>query len=199
MILSDGVQVSLEETSEMVFSGSVNKEGKVYIARVFWSKSSRVSHFFLLSALSSERKRRKVLRTSSQLRQLNRKDTSFPLISLRMDPSLMYVLVTMLLQKSQFLKQVALSVLSDYQLVITTNTGAVQLWSIPSTEHPSPDLIWNREEALSAITVSEFVELPEQTSVVSVKLQNEGFTGRLLRQLVEAQVTTSLTCSIQFT
>ena len=92
MILSDGVQVSLEETSEMVFSGSVNKEGKVYIARVFWSKSSRVSHFFLLSALSSERKRRKVLRTSSQLRQLNRKDTSFPLISLRMDPSLMYVL-----------------------------------------------------------------------------------------------------------
>lgn len=183
----------------MVFSGSVNKEGKVYIARVFWSKSSRVSHFFLLSALSSERKRRKVLRTSSQLRQLNRKDTSFPLISLRMDPSLMYVLVTMLLQKSQFLKQVALSVLSDYQLVITTNTGAVQLWSIPSTEHPSPDLIWNREEALSAITVSEFVELPEQTSVVSVKLQNEGFTGRLLRQLVEAQVTTSLTCSIQFT
>ena len=79
---------------------------------------------------------------------------------------------------SQFLKQVALSVLSDYQRVITTNTGAVQLWSISPTEHPSPDLIWNREEALSAITVSEFVELPEQTSVVSVKLQNEGTISR---------------------
>ncbi len=107
----------------------------------------------------------------------------------------MYVFVITFPRNSFFFsrKQVALSVLSDYQLVVTTNTGAVQLWSIPLTEHPSPELVWNREEALSAITASEFVELPEQASVVSVKLQNEGFTGRLLRQLVEAQVMTSLT------
>jgi hypothetical protein len=116
-----------------------------------------------------------------------------------MDPSLTYVLVVTLLQNSQFLnKQVALSVLSDYQLVVTTNTGAVQLWSIPPTEQSSPELVWNREEALSAITASEFVELPEQTSVVSVKLLNEGFTARLLRQLVEAQVIITSLKNVRF-
>ena len=76
--------------------------------------------------------------------------------------------------------------------MVTSSTGAVQLWSIPSksdTENPSPELVWNREEALSMIAASEFVELPEQASVVSVKLQDEGFVTRLLRQLVEAQVT----------
>jgi hypothetical protein len=43
------------------------------------------------------------------------------------------------------------------------------------------------------------VELPEQASVVSVKLQDEGFVPRLLRQLVEAQVVIIfLACAHQF-
>ena len=85
--------------------------------------------------------------------------------------------------------QVTLTVSPDYQLVVTSSTGAVQLWTIPSNPDLSSELVWNREEALSTITASEFMELPEQASVISVKLHNEGFVPRLLRQLVEAQVT----------
>ncbi|KAF8678535.1 hypothetical protein AX14_004695 [Amanita brunnescens Koide BX004] len=79
---------------------------------------------------------------------------------------------------------VTLTVSSDYQLVITTSTGAVQLWSIPFNSDAS-EMVWNREEALSTISASEFIELPEQVSVT--KLHDKGFGARLLRQLVEAQ------------
>ncbi|KAF8325526.1 hypothetical protein F5887DRAFT_1065329 [Amanita rubescens] len=170
-LLGEFEKLSVEETSEMVFSGSVDKEEKIHIARVFWSKSLRkgIADIFSISTTKSQRY-----------------TFSFDLAT---HGSIAHVRsVITLLQDSHCLnKQVALSVSSDYQLVITTSTGAVQLWSIPLTEHPSSELVWNREEALSAITASEFVELPEQTSVVSVKRQNEGFPGRVLRQLVEAQ------------
>ena len=94
--------------------------------------------------------------------------------------------------------QVTLTVSPDYyQLVITSSTGAVQLWSIPSNSD-APELLWNREESLSTIAASEFVELPEQASVVSVKRQDEGFVPRLFRQLVEAQVTIIFLACAQF-
>ena len=73
-----------------------------------------------------------------------------------------------------------MGVLSDYRLVVNPSTGAVQLWSIPPTERSET------KRKHSAITASEFVKLPEQVFAVSVKLQDEGFIGRRLRQIVDA-------------
>ncbi|KAK2462583.1 hypothetical protein APHAL10511_005401 [Amanita phalloides] len=80
---------------------------------------------------------------------------------------------------------VTLTLSPNLQLLVSTSTGALQLWSISAND--DGELVWNREEGLSTITASEFVELPEQPSLVSTGLQGEGFTRRLLRHLVEAQ------------
>lgn len=68
------------------------------------------------------------------------------------------------------------------RLVVTTSTGAVQLWQ---QDH----LLWSREEALADIKVAEFVELQErQINASRVGEFNETYGERLQRQLSEAQV-----------
>ena len=66
------------------------------------------------------------------------------------------------------------------RLVITTTTGAVQLWQ-------QDVLQWTREESLAAISVAEFVELPERV-ISSTRTGDENFARRLVRQLSDAQV-----------
>jgi hypothetical protein len=66
-------------------------------------------------------------------------------------------------------------------LLVTTSTGAVQLWS-------QGELKWVREESLANIVVAEFAELPERASESSVDITGNGFFARITRQLVIAQV-----------
>jgi ER membrane protein complex subunit 1 len=67
-------------------------------------------------------------------------------------------------------------------LVLTTTTGAVQLWR--------GDIVqWTREEGLSRLQVAEMVELPERkTTTAHVIDQNEVFVERIRRQLTNAKV-----------
>lgn len=69
------------------------------------------------------------------------------------------------------------------RLVLSTSTGAVQLW-----QHDQ--LQWTREEGLTDIRVAEFVELPERDAVAApagAAEDAETFVGRLQRQLLEAR------------
>jgi len=68
------------------------------------------------------------------------------------------------------------------RLVLTTTTGAVQLWQ-------QDQLQWTREEGLSDIRVAEMVELPEPKIVASqiASEEHESFGSRLFRQLSDAQ------------
>lgn len=68
------------------------------------------------------------------------------------------------------------------RLVLTTTTGAVQLW-----QHDK--VTWTREESLAAISAAEFVELPEKV-ISSSRLGDSGenFITRLARQISDAQV-----------
>ncbi|KAL4246361.1 ER membrane protein complex subunit 1 [Abortiporus biennis] len=68
------------------------------------------------------------------------------------------------------------------RLVLTTSTGAVQLWQ-------QDQIQWVREEGLSSIQVAEMVELPEAKIVASQvgAEEHETFSSRLLRQLTDAQ------------
>lgn len=65
--------------------------------------------------------------------------------------------------------------------MVTTTTGAVQLWFEAKVE-------WTREESLSTIAVAEFVELPEHKAVQSSITESESFIGRVLRHISDAQV-----------
>ncbi|PPQ71078.1 hypothetical protein CVT25_007866 [Psilocybe cyanescens] len=87
------------------------------------------------------------------------------------------------------------------RLLVTTTTGAVQLWSSSSSSsvnanndnannadgEQEPTLHWTREEALAAAVVAEFVELPPARGDDTVNEQIEGFWGRLGRQVRDAQ------------
>ena len=67
------------------------------------------------------------------------------------------------------------------RLVISTTTGALQLWQ-------QDQLQWTREEGLSDIRAAGFVELPERKIVASgLSEENESFLERLKRQATEAR------------
>lgn len=68
------------------------------------------------------------------------------------------------------------------RLVISTTTGAVQLWQ-------QDQLQWNREEGLASIAAAELVELPERklVEIGAAGDEGEGFFDRLQRQLTEAK------------
>ncbi|KAF8211092.1 hypothetical protein K438DRAFT_1808794 [Mycena galopus ATCC 62051] len=66
------------------------------------------------------------------------------------------------------------------RLVITTTTGAVQLWE-------RDQLVWGREESLAAIDRAVFVELPLPEHVARVSLEGESFVSRLTRQIADAK------------
>jgi ER membrane protein complex subunit 1 len=67
-------------------------------------------------------------------------------------------------------------------LVLTTTTGAVQLWR--------GDIVqWTREEGLSRLQVAEMTELPERKIITAHVIdQNQMFVERITRQLTKAKV-----------
>ncbi|KAJ7760203.1 DUF1620-domain-containing protein [Mycena olivaceomarginata] len=70
--------------------------------------------------------------------------------------------------------------LDGTRFVITTSTGAVQLWE-------QDQLVWGREESLAAINRAAFVELPLPERVARVNLEGESFLSRLMRQIEDAK------------
>ncbi|KAF8625878.1 hypothetical protein AX15_005151 [Amanita polypyramis BW_CC] len=146
------------EAPKVLYGGGMDKEGKIYVARVLWSRRLKNAVVDIVSS------------AETQIQQFH-----FP-FDILTHGSIVHVTVTLT---------------PNPHLVVSTNTGAVQLWALPldsgSNTQPGAELLWNREEGLSAISVSEFVELPEQVSTVSGKLGDEGYIGRLQRQLVAAQ------------
>ncbi|KAJ6568389.1 DUF1620-domain-containing protein [Mycena vulgaris] len=66
------------------------------------------------------------------------------------------------------------------RLVITTSTGAIQLWE-------QDQMLWGREEALATIDVAAFVELPLPERVARVGLERDSFVTRLIRQIGDAK------------
>ncbi|KAJ6621455.1 hypothetical protein B0H10DRAFT_2163080 [Mycena sp. CBHHK59/15] len=67
------------------------------------------------------------------------------------------------------------------RLVVTTSTGAIQLWE-------KDQLQWGREEALASIDVATFVELPLPERVARTGGESEQFVTRLIRQIGDAKV-----------
>ncbi len=67
------------------------------------------------------------------------------------------------------------------RLVVTTTTGAVQMWQ-------QDQLQWSREEGLADISVAELVELPERKAAFQGESEQETFGARVARQLLDAQV-----------
>ncbi|KAJ6617050.1 hypothetical protein B0H10DRAFT_1349440 [Mycena sp. CBHHK59/15] len=66
------------------------------------------------------------------------------------------------------------------RLVVTTSTGAIQLWE-------KDQLQWGREEALASIDVATFVELPLPERVARTGGESEQFVTRLIRQIGDAK------------
>ena len=73
------------------------------------------------------------------------------------------------------------------RLVVTTTTGAVQMWQ-------QDQLQWTREEGLADITVAELVELPERKTASQSESEQETFGARVARQLLDAQVRIVTVC-----
>ncbi|KAM6494809.1 Protein of unknown function (DUF1620) domain containing protein [Amanita muscaria] len=140
-----------DEANQIAFGGGVDKDGNVYVARVYWSNKLEKAVVDLFSTVQTETQQ-----------------FYFPF-----DPS-----------SYGSIHHVTLTVAPNPRVVISTSTGTVQSWSLSTTD---AEMVWNREEGLSAISAAEFVQLPEQQSVVALGREGEGFMGRLQRQLVQAQ------------
>ncbi|KAF5367352.1 hypothetical protein D9615_010290 [Tricholomella constricta] len=75
---------------------------------------------------------------------------------------------------------------SSPSLLLTTSTGAIQLWDLSPTAKEK----WTREEALASVVLAEFVELPEgrlDAAGATGRRDGEGFFGRLWRHAGDAQ------------
>ena len=70
----------------------------------------------------------------------------------------------------------------QHRMLLTTSTGAVQLWQLQ-------DLQWTRDEALSEIKVAALVDLPERKIAEEIDIsEHREFAERLIFHLVAAQV-----------
>lgn len=77
-------------------------------------------------------------------------------------------------------------IIDRYSLVLTTSTGAIQLWN-------QETVAWTREEGLSHIQETRFVELPERKlEVAKVVLHNEDLVSRLARHVGEIKASLTL-------
>ena len=79
-------------------------------------------------------------------------------------------------------------IIDRYSIVLTTSTGAIQLWD-------REVVAWTREEGLSNILATRFVELPERKlEVAKVVLHNEDLVARLARHVREFKASLPLSC-----
>lgn len=79
-------------------------------------------------------------------------------------------------------------IIDRYSIVLTTSTGAIQLWD-------QEVVAWTREEGLSNIQETRFVELPERKlEVAKVVLHNEDLVARLARHVGEFKASLLPSC-----
>ncbi|KAJ7709007.1 hypothetical protein B0H17DRAFT_916569 [Mycena rosella] len=136
---------------QSLFAGGLDKDGAPYVARL-WTTVSNVSFMFLLE-----------IYTPGQEGAVK----SFILLDTYKHGTVSHVCRCQL-------------AVDGTRLVITTSTGAIQLWE-------QEQMVWGREEALATIDVAAFVELPLPEHVVKVGLGSESFVTRLIRQIGDAK------------
>ncbi|KAG5636275.1 hypothetical protein H0H81_008561 [Sphagnurus paluster] len=143
-----------DETTDSIWVGGAGqKDGEVVLARVFWSHAVNKARTETLTFTPGSSK------LSSTVVEFDFDTASHGVIA-----------------------HAALSHALHPSLLLTTSTGAIQLWNldIPTTD------TWTREEALAAVVLAEFVELPEGLVDAGTR-DNEGFLGRLWRHAGDAK------------
>ncbi|OBZ74558.1 ER membrane protein complex subunit 1 [Grifola frondosa] len=141
-----------------IYSGGLDVDGWPYIARVFWSHSLRKASAHVFAAHLADGKGLVA-------------GFTFPFNT----------------HEHGIISHVAVDAANPEpykvlsRLVLTTTTGALQLWQ-------QDQLQWTREEGLADIKVADFVELPERKVVAShVGEETETFGVRIVRQLSDAK------------
>ncbi|PCH43293.1 DUF1620-domain-containing protein [Wolfiporia cocos MD-104 SS10] len=143
--------------TESFYAGGFDKDGDAYVARVFWSHVHKKASAHIFAAH---------LANGTGLTV----GFTFPFDT----------------ATHGIINHVALDAASvaDMQvrarLVLTTSTGAVQLWDRDA-------LVWTREEGLTDIRAAEMVELPEPAAAAAHGGEDKSFGERLRRQLADAQ------------
>ncbi|KAI0758760.1 hypothetical protein C8Q74DRAFT_1299849 [Fomes fomentarius] len=162
---SEGLKVTWEysdsatspQRSPSIYSGGLDHDGSPYVARVFWSHSLGQASAHVLAPHLADGKG---LVTGY----------TFPFKTAEHGIITHVALETANPEPYRVLAR----------LVVTTSTGAVQLWQ-------QDQLQWTREEGLADICVAELVELPERKLASHVDIEGEAFGARVARQLLDAQ------------
>ncbi|RDX49601.1 DUF1620-domain-containing protein [Lentinus brumalis] len=145
------------QRSGSIYSGGVDVAGFPYIARVFWMHSLRLASAHVFAAHLAEGKG---LVTGF----------TFPFKT----------------GEHGVIRHVAVEAANPEpyrvlaRLALTTSTGAVQMWQ-------QDQLQWSREEGLADIRVAELVELPEPKIASHSDRDQETFSARVARQLLDAK------------
>ncbi|KAJ1304201.1 hypothetical protein OPQ81_008601 [Rhizoctonia solani] len=153
----DDSAVSRSETPSL-FSGSVDREGNAYIARVFWSHSTGLANIHTYAAHGSEGKG---ISTGA----------TFPFNTAE-HGVILHCAVDAFMPHSYSIQ---------HRMLLTTSTGAVQLWQLQ-------ELQWTRDEALAEIKVAALVDLPERKIAEEIATsEHRGLAERLIFHMVAAQ------------
>ncbi|KAF8748749.1 hypothetical protein RHS01_10584 [Rhizoctonia solani] len=153
----DDSAVSKSDTPSL-FSGSLDREGNAYIARVFWSLSTGLAHIHTYAAHGSEGKG---ISTGA----------TFPFNTAE-HGVILHCAIDAFMPHSYSIQ---------HRMLLTTSTGAVQLWQLH-------DLQWTRDEALTDIKVAALVDLPERKIAEEIaSSEHRGFLERLIFHTVGAQ------------
>ncbi|CAE6492839.1 unnamed protein product [Rhizoctonia solani] len=153
----DDSGISKSETPSL-FSGSVDREGNPYIARVFWSLSTGLANIHTYAAHGSEGKG---ISTGA----------TFPYNTAE-HGVILHCAVDAFMPHAYSIQ---------HRMLLTTSTGAVQLWQLQ-------DLQWTRDEALADIQVAALVDLPERKIAEEIATsEHRGFAERMIFHMVAAQ------------
>ncbi|CAE6483430.1 unnamed protein product [Rhizoctonia solani] len=153
----DDSGISKSETPSL-FSGSVDREGNPYIARVFWSLSTGLANIHTYAAHGSEGKG---ISTGA----------TFPYNTAE-HGVILHCAVDAFMPHAYSIQ---------HRMLLTTSTGAVQLWQLQ-------DLQWTRDEALADIKVAGLVDLPERKIAEEIATsEHRGFAERMIFHMVAAQ------------
>ncbi|EIN05678.1 DUF1620-domain-containing protein [Punctularia strigosozonata HHB-11173 SS5] len=147
-----------KDYSDSMYSGGVDKDGHPYIGRVFWSHALQQAGYNIFAAHLGDGKGLV-------------SGFAFPFDT----------------DKHGIISHVAIDAANPQtdtvvsRIVLTTTTGAVQLWT-------QDKVSWTREESLASISVAEFVDLPEPSGDgKGAARDHEGWLARTTRHFADAQ------------
>ncbi|KLO18736.1 DUF1620-domain-containing protein [Schizopora paradoxa] len=147
---------SSDRYSDSLYAGGLDKDGIPHIGRVYWTHVFQTAGAQIFSPLSAHGKGMIT-------------GFTFPFAT-----NLHGIIHHIAFDAAQPAETVVLG-----RFVLTTGTGAVQLWQQDKVQ-------WTREESLSEIKVTEMIELPEKKTVTShINVENETMSARLSRQLLD--------------